>query len=145
MLSVSRDGQSVAYIDQHSPVLWTSHFDGSGAHQIELPGVRGAFPRFSPDNKLIAFTALREGFPPPVYLVSSGGGTPRPLIPEASGRVTDPDWSADGSRVVVDRELTTSNGQPPDSTLAWVDLQTSKVTDIAVMRETSLFSLDRKR
>jgi Tol biopolymer transport system component/DNA-binding winged helix-turn-helix (wHTH) protein len=135
MLSVSRDGEWVAYIDQHPGALWTSRFDGSGARKIELPGVRGAFPRFSPDNKLIAFTALREGLPPTVYLVSSDGGTPRPLIPEAGGRITDPDWSPDGTRVVVDRDAPISQRQQSSSMLAFVDLKTAKITDLAGSEE----------
>jgi Tol biopolymer transport system component/DNA-binding winged helix-turn-helix (wHTH) protein len=131
MLSVSRNGESVAYIDQHSGALWTSHYDGSGARQIELPGARGAFPRFSPDDKLIAFTALREGLPPTVYLIPSDGGKLRPLIPDAGNRITDPDWSPDGTRVVVDRDTSASQRQQPSSTLAFVDVETSKITDLA--------------
>ena len=130
MFSVSRDGQWVAYVDQHSAALWTRHFDGSGVRQIDLPGVKAAFPRFSPDNKLIALTAMREGLPPNVYLVSSAGGTPRPLIPNADGGITDPDWSPSGTRVVVDRSLPVSQGRQPSSTLAVVDVETSKISDL---------------
>jgi Tol biopolymer transport system component/DNA-binding winged helix-turn-helix (wHTH) protein len=135
MLSVSRDGQWLAYVDQHSAALWTSLLDGSGARQIELPGMWGAFPRFSPDDQQIAFTALREGLPPTVYLISSSGGATRPLVPEGGGRITDPDWSPDGTHVVVDRDLPASQRQQPGSMLALVDVKTSKITDLAGSEE----------
>lgn len=109
-------------------VLWTSRLDGSAATQIQLPGMRTAFPRFSPDNKLIVFTALRDG-PANVYLVSAGGGTPKPVVPESSGDMRDPDWSPDGSHLVVDRGLAPTQLQP-SSMLAFVDLKTSQMTNI---------------
>jgi Tol biopolymer transport system component/DNA-binding winged helix-turn-helix (wHTH) protein len=129
MLSVSRDAEWVTYILRVSGGLWTSHFDGSVARLIELPNMKGAFPRFSPDNKLIAFTALRDGMANNIYVVPSSGGTPRPLVPDPGG-MSDPDWSPDGSRLVVDRQSPSASGQQPNSALAFVDLATAKVTDL---------------
>jgi Tol biopolymer transport system component/DNA-binding winged helix-turn-helix (wHTH) protein len=129
MLSVSRDGQWVTYISRVSKGLWASHFDGSAARQIELENMEGAFPRFSPDNKLIAFTGLRLGMPEAVYIVPSSGGAPRSLAP-GSTRMSDPDWSPDGSRLVVDRSVASSPQQQSGSTLAVVDLATAAVTDL---------------
>jgi DNA-binding winged helix-turn-helix (wHTH) protein len=68
-LSVSRDGEWVTYIPRVSGGLWTSHFDGSASRLVELGNMKGAFPRFSPDDKLIAFTALIDGKPDNVYVV----------------------------------------------------------------------------
>lgn len=130
MLSVSRDGQWVSYIDFMSGILWTSHFDGSAARQIQLPGIRAEFPRLSPDKSLIAFTGLGDGQPPNAYLVSSGGGTPRPVVPDSGGGVGDPDWSPDGSRLVVERDLPPTQRQQTSSMLAFVDLKTSQLTSI---------------
>jgi Tol biopolymer transport system component/DNA-binding winged helix-turn-helix (wHTH) protein len=130
MLSVSRDGQWVSYIASSSGILWTSHFDGSGAKQIEVPGMQADFPRFSPDNRLIAFTAVRDGASPNIYLVSADGGTPQPVVRDPGGSLSDPDWSPDGSRLVVDRDLRSEQRQQLESALAFVDLKTSRITNI---------------
>ncbi len=129
MLSVSRDGQRVAYIQVPSGVLWTSGFDGSAPRQIHLPGMHGAFPRFSSDNKLIALTEHKDGEPENVYIVSAEGGTPQPAVPNVSG-MSDPDWSPDGSRLVVDRDLHSQQPQQPGSALAFLDLKTSQITNV---------------
>src|SRR5579863_6329872 len=133
MLSVSRDGQWVTYISRVSRGIWASHFDGSAARQIELENMEGAFPRFSPDNKLIAFTGLRPGMPDAVYIAPSSGGALR-SVGQNSDRTSDPDWSPDGSRLVVDRSAAdrsvAASPQQPGSTLAVLDLATSAVTDL---------------
>jgi DNA-binding winged helix-turn-helix (wHTH) protein/Tol biopolymer transport system component len=129
MLSVSRDLQQVTYIQILSGGLFASRFDGSDLRQVQLPGMTAAFPRFSPDNKLIAFTAVRDGLPDDVYVVPSRGGPPRPVVPEPGG-ASDPDWAPDGSRLVVDRDVHPLKPQSSGSTLAFVDLETAKITDL---------------
>jgi Tol biopolymer transport system component/DNA-binding winged helix-turn-helix (wHTH) protein len=130
MLSVSRDGQWVSYVDSSSGILWASHLDGSAARQIQSEGMHAGFPRFSPDNGLIAFTAFRDGVLPNVYLVSASGGTPRPVFSDPGGGLGDPDWSPDGSRLVVARDLPSAQRQQISSMLAFVDLRTSQITSI---------------
>ena len=129
MLSVSRDGQWVTYIPDSAAGLWISRFDGSAQRQIQFPGMDGAFPRFSPDNKLVAFTGIKIGIPSSVYVVPANGGTPRLLVPEPAS-LSDPDWSPDGSRLVVDRDVASAPKQQHSSTLAFVDLVTGTVTDL---------------
>jgi Tol biopolymer transport system component/DNA-binding winged helix-turn-helix (wHTH) protein len=129
MLSVSPDGQWMSYIDTLSGMILTSHLDGSATRQIPMQNMEGAFPRLSPDNQLIAFTALKAGVPQSVYVVAAGGGTPQPLVANARG-MRDPDWSPDGSRLVVDRDLHPANSDQPSSALAIVDLKTLRITDV---------------
>ncbi len=129
MLSLSHDGDWATYILRVSGGLWISHFDGSASRLIELGNMKGAFPRFSPDNKLIAFTALRDGMADNIYVVPSSGGTPRPLVPDPGG-MSDPDWSSDGLRLVVDRQVASAPGQKPASELAFVDLATAKIAGV---------------
>jgi Tol biopolymer transport system component/DNA-binding winged helix-turn-helix (wHTH) protein len=129
MLSVSPDGQWMSYIDTLSGMILTSRLDGSSARQIPLQNMEGAFPRLSPDNQLIAFTGLKAGAPQNVYVVAAGGGTPRPVVANARG-MRDPDWSPDGSRLVVDRDLHPASSDQPSSTLAFVDLKTLRISDV---------------
>jgi Tol biopolymer transport system component/DNA-binding winged helix-turn-helix (wHTH) protein len=129
MLSVSPDGQWISYINTSSGMILTSHLDGSTTQQVPLQNMEGAFPRLSPDNQLIAFTGLKAGAPQNVYLVAAGGGTPRPLIANARG-MRDADWSPDGARLVVDRDLHPANPDQPSSTLALIDLKTLQITDV---------------
>jgi Tol biopolymer transport system component len=72
---------------------------------------------------------VRDGLPDDVYVVPSSGGTPRQVVPEPGG-ASDPDWAPDGSRLVVDRDLHPSQAQSSSSTLAFVDLETAKITDL---------------
>lgn len=128
MLSISPDGQWVSYVQSANGVLWTSHVDGTAAKQIPLSGIKVAFPRVSPDNRWIAFTGYGNGKGNNVYVVSAEGGTPRPAINE--GKASDPDWSPDGMRLVVDRDLDARPGKPGSSVLSLLDIKTGHVTDI---------------
>jgi Tol biopolymer transport system component len=129
MLSLSRDRQWVSYIDFPSGVLWISHFDGSESRKIQLSGMRAAFPRLSPDNKLVAFTRRQDGALDNVSVVSAAGGTPRPVAPN-SGSMSDPDWSPDGSRLVVVLDLQPSQSGQPGSTLAIVTLKDQQIANV---------------
>ena len=125
MLSVSSDGQWISYLGGLKGMIWTSHFDGSDARQIQLPEMRAAFPRFSPDNRKIAFTALRFGSPQSVQIVDAAGGTPQSIVPD-SAAMSDPDWSPDGANLVVDQELQVAPGKPAQSQLVFVELKTAR-------------------
>jgi Tol biopolymer transport system component len=52
------------------------------------------------------------------------------VVPDPGG-MSDPDWSPDGSRLVVDRQMPTAPRQRPSSVLAVVDLETKKITNLA--------------
>ncbi len=129
MLSVSPDGQWVTYIQSLSGMLWISHLDGSAARRIPLPGLEGAFPRLSPDNQKIILTGIKSGLPHNVYVVSSTGGTPQPVLANVTG-MSDPDWSPDGARLVVERTVQVSSSPPQSTVLTLVDLKTSLITNV---------------
>jgi Tol biopolymer transport system component/DNA-binding winged helix-turn-helix (wHTH) protein len=131
MLSVSRDGQFVAYVHAETGLLWTSRIDGSSSLQIPTPGVRVSFPRLSPDNREIVFTALKFGAPYDVEVISASGGVARSILPDSSG-MGDPDWSPDGTALVMERTLPlpATGGKGQTSTLALVNLKTSRITNI---------------
>jgi len=129
MLSVSLDGQWVSYIQSIVGILWVSHLDGSAARRIPISGMEGAFPRLSPDNQRIVLTGIKSGLPHNVYMVSSAGGTPQPVVANATG-MSDPDWSPDGTRLIVERTVQPSSAQPQSTVLSVVNLKTLQITNV---------------
>jgi Tol biopolymer transport system component/DNA-binding winged helix-turn-helix (wHTH) protein len=98
-LAFSRDGQWVTYASYPDGTLWRSKADGSQRLQLTFPPMRVLLPRWSPDGKQIAFSAILPGVPWNVYLVSSEGGTPQRIRPSEHSQV-DANWSPDGNSLV---------------------------------------------
>src|SRR5262245_58617796 len=90
-----QDGEWVTYVTYPEGDLWRSKVDGSQRLRLSSPPLRATLPRWSPDGKKIAFTALMPGKPAKTYLVSAEGGSPLQLTPEER-REQDPGWSPDG-------------------------------------------------
>jgi len=79
--------------------LWTVSSEGGLAHRLTSFVGYEAFPKFSPDGKLIAFTAAYDGNGD-VYVISAEGGEPRRLTyrpgrGQPSGGLTLDDWVVD--------------------------------------------------
>lgn len=130
MTSVSHDGQWAAYFRLDRGEMWRSRLDGGEARALPFPGGTAAFPRWSPDQKTIAFTGHPHGSLPNAFTVSFEGGKPQQLIP-GMDNLGDPDWSADGSQLVVDRELPAGTGKAPVSVLGiigWKDRSFREIT-----------------
>jgi DNA-binding winged helix-turn-helix (wHTH) protein/Tol biopolymer transport system component len=98
-LAFSRDEQWVTYTSFPDNMLWRSKVDGSERRQLTFPPVRVLLPRWSPDGKQIVFNAIRPGETWNIYLISSEGGTPQPVLPSEQGQ-TDANWSPDGKSLV---------------------------------------------
>jgi Tol biopolymer transport system component len=109
-LDFAKDGQWVAYVDDHK-WLWKSRSDGSDKVQLTLPPLQADFPRWSPDGKWIAFMGEDTGQPWKVRVVSAEGGPSGPVtsIDAAEGA---PTWSPDSSRLLFG-ELINSPDRPP--------------------------------
>jgi Tol biopolymer transport system component len=60
-------------------------------------------PQWSPDGRLIAFTAGCPTCTPRLYVVSSAGTGLR-IIPTGPGGVRSPGWSPDGKEIVFTRQ-----------------------------------------
>jgi Tol biopolymer transport system component len=95
----SRDGQWVTYTSYPEGSLWRSKADGSERLQLTFPPMNVGLPRWSPDQKQIAFGAERPGGSMKNYLVSADGGTPQQLLPGDQNE-GDPNWSPDGNSLV---------------------------------------------
>jgi Tol biopolymer transport system component/DNA-binding winged helix-turn-helix (wHTH) protein len=92
----SKNRQWVTYITFPEQTLWRSRVDGSQRLQLTSNPVRAVLPRWSPDGKRIAFFDVAPGKPWKIYLISSDGGMPEPLLNESRNEM-DPTWSPDGT------------------------------------------------
>ena len=76
--------------------------DGSGLRQIAQTGIQDGYPgvSFSPDGKLIAFSAM-SATDPDIYTVRPDGSGRKPLT-FSRGVDSDPTWSDDGKRIAFE-------------------------------------------
>jgi Tol biopolymer transport system component len=125
-VAFSNDGQWVAYVDYPSNVLWRSRVDGSEKLQLTQEGMLVVQPRWSPDGRQIAFTAISKGAPWRMYTVKVGGGAaPEPFLIENQSEL-GPSWSADGKSIIFGRILS----REPKLLLHELNLETHKLPDI---------------
>ena len=96
----SKDGKWLAFVSFRDGSLWQSRADGSERTQLSFPPLNAASPRWSPDGTRIAFFGRLPGEPTAVYVISEHGGVTRKLISEKNHDEMDPDWSADGQKLV---------------------------------------------
>ena len=113
----SRDGLWVTYVLRPEGTLWRSKADGSERLQLTFPPMQALLPRWSPDQKQIAFTGVLHGRHGQSYLVPANGGIPQPVLREDRDG-GDPNWSPDGTSLVFGSE----------GRIDIVDLRTRKVS-----------------
>jgi len=97
---VSPDGQMVVYFDRPDGSLWRSRKDGSQRIRLTNPPLEGLSPRWSPKGEQILFTGVRKGQARQIYILSTDGGSLRPVLPKGWEGL-NADWSPDGYRIVV--------------------------------------------
>lgn len=126
MVDFSRDGQWVAYVTYPELALWRSKVDGSQRQQLSFPPLQACLPRWSPDNRRIAFSNVAMGKPYKIYLVSAEGGVPQPLLPETpESYEASPNWFPDGKRLAF------SYWKPSGkAVLQVIELQTQQVSTV---------------
>jgi len=83
------------YINQ----IWISAIDGSNAKKLTTGDKNNSNPKWSPDNKSIAFTSSRDG-KNNLYILPIAGGEAE-KITEAKGAVSEFEWSNDGNKIAV--------------------------------------------
>jgi Tol biopolymer transport system component len=98
-LDFSKDGKRVTYVAIPDGTLWRARADGSRPLQLTAGAERAALPKWSPDGKQIAFVSLKPGDTWKLYLISSEGGNPEPVVQEAGSQI-DANWSADGTKLM---------------------------------------------
>ena len=83
------------YVNQ----IWISDIDGSNTKQLTTGDKNNSNPKWSPDNKSIAFTSSRDG-KNNVYILPIAGGEAE-KITDAKAGVSEFEWSNDGNKIAV--------------------------------------------
>jgi dipeptidyl aminopeptidase/acylaminoacyl peptidase len=106
---VSPDGTMVVYTVREAMMtddrseyvnqIWISAIDGSNAKQLTTGDKNNSNPKWSPDNKSIAFTSSRDGKNNLYILPISGGEAEK--ITDTKGGVSEFEWSNDGIKIAV--------------------------------------------
>jgi Tol biopolymer transport system component/predicted Ser/Thr protein kinase len=127
-VSISKDGQWVAFVSYPEGSLWKMKLDGSERLQLTFPPTQVYLPRWSPDGKQIAFCATSPTRPSTIQLISADGGNPQELF---SASLADPGWSADGSALVFTDRWSPEAEKKGSFSVQFMDLKTRKVTMLA--------------
>ena len=107
-VSFSKDGEWITYVAFPEGTLWRSKVDGSERLQLSYPPLYASLPRWSPDDKQIAFFSVTPGRPSRIYVVEAKGGSPKELLPEDDHPEADPSWSPDGNSLVFGSQYTSA-------------------------------------
>jgi Tol biopolymer transport system component len=99
-LSYSPDGKSIVYVTYPEGILWRANRDGSNLIQLTSPPFYPRNPRWSPDGSKILFCSGQYFRKSQVFIMSSLGGTPQPILPDDREPQNDPTWSPDGQKIV---------------------------------------------
>ena len=127
-IDFSLDGQYVVYTSRESGTLWKSRLDGTGKMELTAQATGAFAPAWSPDEKQILFTGFLLDKQPRLYVVSSKGGTPKPVLPTNNKWATvSGDWKTDGREIVMDVQDTESSGE---TSIRILDLETSKLVTL---------------
>jgi Tol biopolymer transport system component len=124
-VSFSKDGQWVAYVSYPDGSLWRSKIDGTERLQLSYPPSYAFMPRWSPDGRSILFFELDPSGKAAMFTVPQEGGTLQRLLPDETGRQTDPNWSPDGSKIIFG-----AGSGNPSSTIRILDLATRQVSTL---------------
>jgi Tol biopolymer transport system component len=95
---------------------------------------RNSVPVISPDGTKVAYMSSRRGERPNLWMMGADGGAPMQLTSD-SGFEGQPEWSADGTRLVYQ-----SKGSSRDERMLSIDLSTRKphtLIDLGALRPSS--------
>ncbi len=102
----SPDGKSLTFCSMQKPEdIFVIGTDGMGLRQLTNDSFMDRFPRWSPDNRRIAFMSDRSGRPE-IWLINADGGDMRRLTyTDGTGDtvVAGAVWSPDGKRIAYNR------------------------------------------
>ena len=125
-VTFSPDGQFVAYVTFPDGVMWRANRDGSNRVQLTNPPLYPKSLHWSPDGAQILFSEAHSKS----YIVSSQGGTPRPLAPKEKGGTSDGSWSPDGHKIVFSSAQSLEELASLNCVLRVVDLGSHQITTL---------------
>ena len=108
-LDFSSDGQWVAYNEGTDGTMWRSRVDGTEKLQLVFPPMQAYLPRWSPDDKRIAFFGHPPTEPWQIYVVGAAGGAPERLYRSARN-LADPSWAPDGKSLAFGENSLNNQG-----------------------------------
>ena len=157
---LSPDGQWVAYSvrtrmlkeDKNEQRLWMVSTRGGDPIPLTAEGVSSSHPRWSPENKYLAFLSARNNGKTQVWLLNRLGGEATHLTDAAQG-VDDFEWSPDSTRLVLilrdpkpeDLEAAKETDRDKPSTPAKSKTPPPFVIDRLQFKEDTVGYLDRRR
>jgi dipeptidyl aminopeptidase/acylaminoacyl peptidase len=104
----SPDGKWVAYVvaraikdtDKNDSDIWMASWDGTQEIQLTFSAESESQPRWSPDNKYLAFVSSRQGAKDgQLWLLNRAGGE-AVKVSDVKGGVSEYAWSPDAKRIV---------------------------------------------
>ena len=123
--AVRRSGAAVYGLYQEDSNLWAVDWPAGGEPKRLTDGKRNFRAAYSRDGRVAYMNQdVGQGFS--IWLMGGDGSGRQPLVPNLRGFI--PQWSSDGSRVLV---LTSAAAD--DSSFAWVDVTTRRVTAASVV------------
>lgn len=126
-VSISRDGQWVAYVSLPERTLWRARVDGSEAFQLTLPPLQvDSQPRWSNDGTRIVIAGRKPGELLSLYTISLADGKVESL-PNPKQSMANPDWMPDQNSLVYGNGL----DQSTDFALYRFDLRTLRSEKIS--------------
>jgi Tol biopolymer transport system component len=119
----SRDGKWMAYTSVTDNNLWRCTAEGTGCLQLTHGMQQTALPHWSPDGRTLAFMGRRFGGNWGVFTVTASGEHLQSFSPEHRSD-GDPDWSADGQRLIFGNVLEAAEAKA----LYLLDLRTGNIS-----------------
>ncbi len=122
-VTYSRNGRWVAWVDVDGR-LWRA-LSGSGSERLQLtPDDLDVFlAQWSPDQSQLVIMAREPGQTWQLYLVSANGGLVHKVLADKRN-LADPDWSADGTKLVFGREADLMGKENGSHDIQVLDLKT---------------------
>ena len=130
-IDFSRDGKWATYVGYPEQLLWRSRSDGSDKLQLTSAPAVASMPRWSPDGKHIAYLCTLASRPQRVCIVPLDGGAIEEIQPPGTNWPDDPQWSPDGTSLIMAVYPPGVFGKPEDFSVLQYDLQTRKFTTLA--------------